>query len=79
MFTVKYEMNTYIYEGGSNTSTVFLRVLRGGQGDPVRGGLTGPIFSGGNINTGTWPIRLGESQTSVKYHTSWCRAALWGP
>jgi hypothetical protein len=32
------------------------------KGNPVPGGITGPPCSWGDINTGTWPSRLGESR-----------------
>jgi hypothetical protein len=36
------------------------------KGNQVPGGITGPPCSWGDINTGTWPSRLGESQIRQK-------------
>jgi hypothetical protein len=41
------------------------------KGNPVSGSITGPPCSWGDINTGTWPSRLGSLEfETVKYAMS---------
>jgi hypothetical protein len=46
----------------NNSTVVPASRKRRQKGNPVLGGITGPPCSWGDINTGTWPSRLGESQ-----------------
>jgi hypothetical protein len=41
------------------------------KGNPMPGDITGPPCSWGDINTGTWPSRLGESQIWDSKMWSW--------
>jgi hypothetical protein len=53
---------TILVEAGKNTPTVALRVVkRDRKGTQCPGVLLGTLFLG-DINTGLWPSRLGESQ-----------------
>jgi hypothetical protein len=49
-------------EAGSNTSTVGLRVVGGDEKEPSAWGYNRATLFLGDINTRTWPSRLGESQ-----------------
>jgi hypothetical protein len=42
------------------------------KGNQVPGGITVPPCSWGDINTGTWSSRLGESDETVKYGLEFC-------
>jgi hypothetical protein len=48
--------------GGIDTSTVDLRVVRGDEREPSARGYNSATLFLGDINTRTWPSRLGESQ-----------------
>jgi hypothetical protein len=63
-------------EVGSNTSTVSLRVVGGDENQPSVWGYNCLFL--GDINTGTWPSRLGslESET-VKYGHEFRRSRTW--
>jgi hypothetical protein len=54
------------YRGGRGLSRIAVEPYKGRavllQCNPVPGGITGPVCSWGDINTGTWPSRLEESQ-----------------
>jgi hypothetical protein len=49
---------------GSNTSTVALRVVGGDEREPGAWGYKWTTLLLTDINTGTWPSRLGESRIS---------------
>jgi hypothetical protein len=48
-------------EAGSNTSTVALRVVGGEEREPSVWGYNWATLFLGDINTGTWPSKLGGS------------------
>jgi hypothetical protein len=49
-------------EAGSNTSSIALRVVGGDENGTQCLGYKWVILFLGDINTGTWPSRLGESR-----------------
>jgi hypothetical protein len=51
-------------EAGSNTSTVALRVVGGDKKGTHYLEYNGAMLFLGDINTGTWPSRLGDSRIS---------------
>jgi hypothetical protein len=58
-------------EAGSNNSTLALRVVGGNDKGPSACGYNRATLFLGDINTGTWPSRLGESRIWDSKIWSW--------
>jgi hypothetical protein len=56
------ELSQSRVEAGSNTSIVALRVVGDDEKEPSVWGYNRATLFLGDINTGTWPSKLGESR-----------------